>query len=71
MSIYLLSGPDPTSDNGYWEMIVEARTRCNAMAAVQQTLKDKNRPDLLDKISIQILPRRTGGHASIIHSTLQ
>ncbi len=69
MFAYLVSGPDPHSDNGYWEVLVLADNVKDARADVIGHMKDIGRKDL--KVPPAKAFRKNDITRGILHSTVQ
>ena len=70
-NFYLISGKDPSSDNGYWEVIVQASNADNAFTILLIHLKQINRKDLETSIDNVRIVRADIGDIPILYSTIE
>lgn len=50
MNFYRASGSDPSSDDGYWEVVVQARDKRQAKNRIIKHLQSFNKPYLLEDL---------------------
>lgn len=73
MPIYRFHGPDSSSDNGYWEALIDAPRADVARSRLRKHLiEDMNRPDLLENPDVTKDMDRVGANANgVLWSTVQ
>ena len=71
MNFYRVHGSDSRSDNGCYEIIIQAGNKSAAIAFAKKHLKKSGRNDLIIELTLEDVEKMELGSDRILHSTVE